>query len=174
MKIYYAWPEDVKDSIQTHPWTSEWYEIQQWENRHHNMQRRRYGGDLQGIINLDYLMDLGINAIYLNPTFMSPSHHKYDQTMYHHVDPTFGLDPEGDKEIIAKENPSDPSTWKWTSADLLALELIKECHKRGMRIIFDGVFNYIRLIVLHSKIWRRISKSLSTKLVSCKAMARRQ
>ena len=55
---------------------------------------RRYGGDLQGIINkLDYLKQLGINAIYLNPIFESPSLHKYDATMYHHVDNNFGPDP---------------------------------------------------------------------------------
>ncbi len=48
--------------------------------------RRRYGGDLQGIINkLDYLVELGINAIYLNPIFGSPSLHKYDGASYHHT-----------------------------------------------------------------------------------------
>ena len=109
-----------------------------------NIQRRRYGGDLQGIINkLDYLKSLGINAIYLTPIFWSPSSHKYDALCYHHVDPTFGPDPEGDRKLIETEDPLDPAKWVWTKADLLALKLIDEVHKRQMHIIFDGVFNHL-------------------------------
>ncbi|MGA0850295.1 MAG: alpha-amylase family glycosyl hydrolase, partial [Chthoniobacterales bacterium] len=67
-----------------HPWTSDWYERQDYEQEapipfHHLVQRRRYGGDLQGILDkLDYLQDLGVTALYLNPVFDSPSSHKYD------------------------------------------------------------------------------------------------
>ncbi|RYZ49258.1 MAG: alpha-amylase, partial [Chitinophagaceae bacterium] len=68
---------------------------------------------------------------------------KYDALTYHHVDPTFGPDPEGDKKLIATENPLDTATWVWTKADLLALKLIEEVHKRKMYIIFDGVFNHL-------------------------------
>ena len=79
---------------------------------------RRYGGDLQGIIDhLDYLNDLGVGAIYLNPIFDAVSLHKYDGSTYHHVDINFGPDPEGDKKLIESETPDDPSTWIWTSAD---------------------------------------------------------
>src|SRR5690606_39833958 len=58
---------------QIHPWNSDWYRLQPYEQKNgkdiwFNIQRRRYGGDLQGIIDkLDYLKDLGIGAIYLNP-----------------------------------------------------------------------------------------------------------
>ncbi len=144
-----AYPHDVKSPWQIHPWTSDWYELQPYEKENgkdiwFNIQRRRYGGDLQGIINkLDYLKELGITALYLNPVFAAPSLHKYDQSTYHHVDPNFGPDPEGDRKIIASEIPDDPKTWKWTSADKLALKLIEEAHKRGMKIIFDGVFNHM-------------------------------
>lgn len=144
-----AWPHDQTSPWQIHPWTSDWYELQPYEQANgqglwHNLLRRRYGGDLQGIIDkLDYLQDLGISAIYLNPIFESPSHHKYDGTLYHHIEPTFGPDPEGDRLLIAKENPADPESWPWTTADKLALQLIKEVHKRGMGIIFDGVFNHM-------------------------------
>ena len=89
------------------------------------------------------MQDLGINAIYLNPVFDSPSSHKYDGVSFHHIDPNFGPDPEGDRKLIAGENPGDPATWVWTSADKLALELIKQCHARGIRVIFDGVFNHM-------------------------------
>lgn len=144
-----AYPDDLREPWQIHPWGSDWYELQPYElankqSLNFNILRRRYGGDLQGIIDkLDYLQDLGITAIYLNPIFWSPSHHKYDGLMYHHVDPYFGPDPEGDIELMKKEIPHDPSTWQWTSADRLALKLISEVHQRNMHIIFDGVWNHM-------------------------------
>ncbi|MFM8788602.1 MAG: alpha-amylase family glycosyl hydrolase, partial [Chthoniobacterales bacterium] len=128
---------------------SDWYKRQPWEKSerwtfHDLILRRRYGGDLQGIIDkLDYLQDLGVNAIYLNPVFDSPSSHKYDGLSYHHIDPNFGPDPEGDRKLMAQENPGDPATWVWTKADKMALDLIKQCHQRGIRVIFDGVFNHM-------------------------------
>jgi glycosidase len=143
-------PQEPPREWQIHPWGSDWYKLQDYEKTNgepelwKHMLRRRYGGDLQGVINkLDYLQDLGITAIYLNPVFQSPSLHKYDSESYHHIDPNFGPDPEGDRKLIATENPLDPSTWVWTSADTLALKLIEEVHKRGMKIIFDGVFNHL-------------------------------
>ncbi len=52
-----------------------------------------YGGDLSGIAqHLDYVEQLGVNALYLNPVFTAPSNHKYDVTDYEHVDPHFGGD----------------------------------------------------------------------------------
>ncbi|AFN74004.1 cyclomaltodextrinase [Melioribacter roseus P3M-2] len=143
-----AWPYFTPEGWQIHPWTSDWYKLQPWEKKtgfdfYRNAGLRRYGGDIRGIIDkLDYLKELGITAIYLNPVFESPSLHKYDASMYHHIDNNFGPDPEGDKAIWEKENPADPSTWQWTSADKLFLELIKEAHKRGIKIIIDGVFNH--------------------------------
>lgn len=144
-----AYPFDSESDFQIHPWTSDWYQLQPYELKNgkdigFNVQRRRYGGDLQGIIDkLDYLQSLGINAIYLTPIFWSPSSHKYDALCYHHVDPTFGPDPEGDKKLILQEDPLNPKKWVWTKADLLALQLIDEVHKRKMHIIFDGVFNHL-------------------------------
>ena len=146
-----SWPHQTKTAYQTHPWESDWYERQPYEQENglniwDTIQRRRYGGDLQGIINkLDYLQDLGVQAIYLNPVFESPSSHKYDAACWHHVDPNFGPDPDGDREKIKGEVFHDPETWVWTSADLLLLELIEKLHKRGMKIILDGVFNHMGL-----------------------------
>ena len=144
-----SWPHDDSSPWQVHPWTSDWYQLQDYEKKNgkdiwFNIQRRRYGGDLQGIIDkLDYLKDLGISAIYLNPVFESPSLHKYDEATYHHVDPFFGPDPRGDKKLIAAEDPGNPKSWVWTSADKLLLKLIKEVHNRNMYIIIDGVFNHM-------------------------------
>lgn len=144
-----AYPFDDSSAFQIHPWTSDWYKLQPYEQKngkdiYYNIQRRRYGGDLQGIINkLNYIQSIGVNAIYITPIFWSPSSHKYDALCYHHVDPTFGPDPEGDIEMMKKEDPLKPETWVWTKADLLALKLIEEVHKRKMYIIFDGVFNHL-------------------------------
>ncbi|MFP4508503.1 MAG: glycoside hydrolase family 13 protein [Spirochaetaceae bacterium] len=76
------------------------------------------GGTIRGIIDkLDYLADLGINLIYLNPIFPSRSNHKYDTRDYFDIDPAFGT----------KDDFRD---------------LVNACHDRGMRIILDGVFNH--------------------------------
>lgn len=144
-----AWPYQIPSGWKISPWTSDWYKLQPWEKAdghdfYWNAGVRRYGGDIQGIIDhLDYLQKLGVTALYLNPIFESPSLHKYDTRMYHHVDNNFGPDPQGDEKIWASENPADPKTWKWTSADTLFLRLIREVHKRGMKIIIDGVFNHV-------------------------------
>lgn len=129
------------------PWTSDWYKETEWEINlgieGRTVTRRRYGGDLQGVIDkLDYLKELGITGIYFNPIFDAVSMHKYDGSTYHHIDRHFGPDPEGDVAIMEQENPADPSTWQWTSADLLFLELLDEAKKRNIRIIIDGVWNH--------------------------------
>ena len=76
------------------------------------------GGDLYGVAEkLDYLYDLGITAIYLNPIFSSAANHRYHTFDYFNVDPLLGGND--------------------------ALEyLLDEAHGRGMRIILDGVFNH--------------------------------
>ncbi len=134
---------------QVSPWTSDWYKLQPWEKKRSNnfydvVFDRRYGGDLEGIIEeLPYLKTLGVNAIYLNPVFESPSLHKYNTATYIHVDHNFGPDPAGDLKIMSEENPADPATWKWTFADKELLKLVKRIHEMGMRVIFDGVFNHV-------------------------------
>lgn len=76
------------------------------------------GGDLQGIIQrLDYLVDLGINALYLNPIFTATSNHKYDTINYFEIDPAFG-----------------------TVADLE--ELVAKCHERDIKVVLDLVINH--------------------------------
>lgn len=129
-------------------WTSDWYARSNWEEQlgkgfQETLAFRRYGGDLQGVIDqLPYLKNLGINAIYLNPINHAPSLHKYDASSYHHIDVHFGPDPEGDLQIMASENPGDPSTWKWTKADLLFLSLLEKAHAMGIRVIVDFSWNH--------------------------------
>ncbi len=144
-----TWPHDKQSEWHITPWTDDWYKSHPWEEKnsrgfYYNAQLRRCGGDLQGIIDkLDYLKELGVNALYLNPIFESASLHKYGATMYRHIDNNFGPDPKGDIEIWNCETPDDPSTWRWTSADQLFLKLIDEVHKRDMKIIIDGVPNHV-------------------------------
>lgn len=140
-------PDQVKDTWRVMPWTKDWYALESWEKTlgsdvYASNGHRRYGGDFQGILDkLDYLKELGINAIYLNPIFESPSLHKYDARCFHHADPHFGPDPAGDLAMTQGET-ADPATWKWTAADKMFVELVKQAHARGIRIILDGVFNH--------------------------------
>jgi cyclomaltodextrinase len=140
---------DRQPGWQIHPWTSDWYKLQPWELNQSNyfydvVFQRRYGGDLAGVINkLDYLKKLGIGGIYFNPVFEAKSLHKYDGSSYHHIDDNFGSNPTADKKRLEEANETeDPATWIWTSADSVFLELIKEAHKRDIKIVIDGVFNH--------------------------------
>ncbi len=132
---------------QVHPWTSDWYALQPWEQQRNEdfyemVFDRRYGGDLVGVIEkLDYLHELGVDVIYFNPVFEAPSLHKYDASSYHHIDNNFGRNREGDWRIILNET-NDPKSWTFTNADSVFLTLIKQAHHKGMRVVIDGVFNH--------------------------------
>ena len=132
----------------TTPWSHDWYRLDPWAQAagldvYGSIYFRRYGGDLQGVFDrLDYLQDLGVTALYLNPINDAPSLHKYDARNYHHIDRNFGPDPRGDERLIAAENPADPATWRWTAADSLFLALVREVHRRGMRVIVDYSWNH--------------------------------
>jgi neopullulanase len=76
------------------------------------------GGDLVGVVErLDYLRDLGVNAIYFTPIFQSASNHRYHTHDYEKVDPMLGGTP-------------------------ALRRLLDEAHARGMRVVLDGVFNH--------------------------------
>jgi cyclomaltodextrinase len=144
-----SFPEGTPKSWHITPWGHDWYAHEQWLDSvkangfYSKIQARRYGGDLQGVLDkLEYIKGLGINAIYFNPLNDSPSLHKYDARNYSHIDHNFGPDPSGDVALMKKEDPGDPSTWKWTSADKLFLKVISECHKRGIRVIMDYSWNH--------------------------------
>ncbi len=114
--------------------------------------RNFYGGDLQGVKDkLDYLQDLGVEVIYFNPLFVSPSNHKYDNQDYDYIDPHFGViindleeseadSPEG---FLAARYQKRVTDWENLEAsNRFFAELVEEIHERGMKVILDGVFNH--------------------------------
>ncbi len=139
----------ANDPDPVRPWTSEWFSPSPWEQAsgqsfyEYYVFHRLYGGDIQGIEQkLDYLKSLGVNAIYLNPIFQAPSHHKYNACSYLHVDEHLGQ--VGDyQRISAAEDLLDPGTWQWTASDRIFLDFLKKAHAAGIRVIIDGVFNHV-------------------------------
>lgn len=141
-------PRTIPTGWRPTPWSHDWYRQEPWAKAtgldfYSTVQFRRYGGDVQGVIDrLDYLQGLGVTALYLNPVNDAPSLHKYDARSYQHIDRNFGPDPRGDEAIMAAETPWDPTTWRWTAADSLFLSLVREVHRRRMRIIMDYSWNH--------------------------------
>ena len=108
-----------------------------------------YGGDLQGVMEkLDYLQSLGVEAIYFNPLFLSPSSHKYDTQDYEYIDPHFGIieedgtDEETDAWEMTRYIRRVTSQTNLEKSNELFAKLCEEMHSRGMKIIIDGVFNH--------------------------------
>lgn len=112
-----------------------------------------YGGDLLGVYQkLDYIRSLGVEVIYLNPIFVSPSSHKYDVQDYDHIDPHLSViqdDMEHEMQSWEKHNGFAPkyirritSKKNLAESDAFFARLCAEIHKRGMKIILDGVFNH--------------------------------
>ena len=90
--------------------------IQPWESM--PTSRGFHGGDLRGIIqHMDYLLDLGVNALYLNPIFQATSNHRYNTTDYMRIDPKLG-----------------------SLGDFQAF--LEIAHRNNVRVILDGVFNH--------------------------------
>ena len=114
---------------------------------------RFFGGDLVGVMEkLDYLKHLGVEAIYLNPIFVSPSNHKYDCQDYDYVDPHFvGFVEDGgqtlpwgqlDNRLSERYLTRVTSKANLENANAYFAKLCEEIHKRDMKIILDGVFNH--------------------------------
>ena len=153
-----AYPGVVPPSWTVTAWTHDWYAEDAYFSEldgvsdfsgnqitsiDQKLQARRYGGDLQGVLDqMDYLDSLGVTAIYFNPLNDAPSLHKYDARHWRHIDRNFGPDPDKDRRTMAEETPHDPSTWQFTEADKMFLKVIGELHKRGIKVILDYSWNH--------------------------------
>lgn len=112
-----------------------------------------YGGDIQGIWDkLDYLQDLGVEVLYLNPIFVSPSNHKYDSQDYDYIDPHYGVIVEDGGECLPEGDNNNAHASKYIqrvvnkknleASNEFFARFVAEVHRRGMKIILDGVFNH--------------------------------
>lgn len=128
--------------------------VDEWSKRPETMDVGNfYGGDLQGVIDkLDYLKDLGVQVVYLNPIFVSPSNHKYDIQDYDFVDPHFGKIVDDGGECLKGDDTDNTHALRYINrvtnqknleaSNRLFIRLTEEIHKRGMKVILDGVFNH--------------------------------
>ena len=112
-----------------------------------------YGGDLQGVQQkLDYLQGLGVDVIYLNPVFVSPSNHKYDAQDYDHIDPHLAVIEDDGGRVMEDWEKHNGFAEKYikrvtsqknlTKSDKFFAKLVEDIHARGMKVILDGVFNH--------------------------------
>ncbi|MEG0962106.1 MAG: glycoside hydrolase family 13 protein [Lachnospiraceae bacterium] len=112
-----------------------------------------YGGDLAGVLEkMDYLQELGVEVLYFNPLFVSPSNHKYDIQDYDYIDPHYGVIAEDGGDVLAEEDTDNSHATKYIkrvtdrknleASNQLFAKLVSEAHARGMRVILDGVFNH--------------------------------
>lgn len=112
-----------------------------------------YGGDLEGVRKkLDYLQNLGIEVIYFNPLFVSPSNHKYDIQDYDYIDPHYGKIVADGGQLLKNGSTDNRQAERYIkrvtdkrnleASNQLFAELVEEIHSRGMRVIMDGVFNH--------------------------------
>ena len=125
-----------------------------WDELPYNMDVGHfYGGDLKGVMEkLPYLKSLGIDCIYFNPLFVSPSNHGYDIQDYDYIDPHIGhivsdyglLLPEGEHDNKKATRYINRVTNKANleASNRLFADLVQSCHKMGIRVIIDGVFNH--------------------------------
>ena len=115
--------------------------------------REFYGGDLRGVMEkLDYLQDLGVEVLYFNPLFVSPSNHKYDIQDYDYIDPHYGVIVADGGEVLPEGETDNAKATKYQkrttdirnleASNQLFIEFVEELHRRGMKIILDGVFNH--------------------------------
>lgn len=128
--------------------------VTNWDKYPANMGVREfYGGDLQGVMDkLDYLQDLGVEVVYFNPLFVSPSNHKYDIQDYDYIDPHYGKIVEDGGEVLPNGVTDNSQATKYKkrttglknleASNELFIKLVEELHRRGMKVILDGVFNH--------------------------------
>lgn len=128
--------------------------VKDWsENPATDGTRQFYGGDLQGVMDkMEYLRKLGVEVIYFNPIFVSPSNHKYDIQDYDYVDPHFGKIVKDGGTPIGQQESTNANADKYKirtgslenleASNELFIKLVEKAHENNIKIIIDGVFNH--------------------------------
>ena len=123
------------------------YQVKDWSRNPSTMDVGCfYGGDLQGVWDkLDYIKSLGVEVIYLNPVFVSPSNHKYDCQDYEHIDPHFGKIVKDGGSMVDQNAADNTKAERYVvrsadrenleASDAFFAEFVKEVHNRGMKVI---------------------------------------
>ncbi len=127
---------------------SDWYSLP-----HTTDVNRFYGGDLQGVEQkLGYLSDLGVEAVYFNPLFVSPSNHKYDTQDYDYIDPHIAVIEEDEEHVMQSWEHHNGYAPKYIrrvtskinleKSNAYFASLVEKMHEKGIKVIMDGVFNH--------------------------------
>ena len=112
-----------------------------------------YGGDIQGIMDkMEYINNLGVEVILLNPVFVSPSSHKYDIQDYDYIDPHYGIIINDNDRALAENELSNQSADKYIirttdkenleKSNELFIKFVELAHSYGIKVVMDGVFNH--------------------------------
>ncbi|SHI71806.1 glycoside hydrolase family 13 protein [Pseudobutyrivibrio xylanivorans] len=128
--------------------------VKDWNSMPANLDIGRfYGGDLEGVRQkLHYLKSLGVEVIYFNPLFVSPSNHKYDTSDYDYIDPHFTVIKNDGGECLEPGDYDNTHATKYKlrvtnkenleASNKFFADFVNEAHQKGIRVIIDGVFNH--------------------------------
>lgn len=128
--------------------------VSQWDSIPANLDIGRfYGGDLEGVRQkFHYLKSLGVEVIYFNPLFVSPSNHKYDTADYDYIDPHLTVIKNDGGQCLEPGDHNNKHATKYISrvtnkenleaSNKFFADFVNEAHEKGIRVIIDGVFNH--------------------------------